>query len=262
MEEIQKAFKPNTKVVYLETPGNPTNKISDIAAISKIAHEHHALVVVDNTFNSPYFQKPLKLGADMVVHSATKYIGGHSDVVGGVLITTTDEQTKAVLNWRKVAGSIMGPFDAFLLTRGMKTLNIRMEAIQSNALEVAEWLEKRPEIEKVYHPGLKSFGHMHEVAEKQMSGYGGTFSFTMKGGFEAAKRLLEEVKLMTVCVSLGSVDTMIQHPASMTHASVPEDLMKKQGLTKNMIRVSIGIESAKDIIADFAQAFDNLNKAK
>lgn len=261
ISDIEKNFKPTTKIIYLETPANPTNKISDIPAIAEFAHKHGAMVVVDNTFSSPYFQKPLKLGADIVVHSSTKYINGHSDVVGGVLVASTKDQMAKVLEWRKVTGGIMGPMDAFLSLRGLKTLPIRMEKIQKSALEVAQYLEKRPEVEKVLHPGLPSFPQ-HELASKIMTGYGGTFSFTMKGGFEAAKRLLEEVKFMTVCVSLGAIDTMIQHPASMTHACVPEHLMIKQGLTRNMIRISIGIEDTKDIIADFDQAFEAMKKAK
>lgn len=253
LEEVEKAFKPNTKVVYIETPGNPTNKLCDIPEIAKMTHERGAILVVDNTFCSPYFQKPLKLGADIVVASCTKYLNGHSDSISGILVASKPEQLTVIREWRKVSGSLMSPFDAFLVARGLKTLPLRMDRIQSTALKVAEWLEQQPCVERVNHPGLKSFPQ-YELGKKLMTGYSGTFSFEMKGGYDAAKTLLKNVKLMTVCVSLGAPDTLIQHPASMTHACVPEHLMRKQGLTPGMIRISIGLEDPKDLIADFEQA--------
>ncbi|KAH7824722.1 Methionine gamma-lyase 1 [Monocercomonoides exilis] len=261
MDAIKSAWKPNTKMIYLETPANPTNKISDIGEIAKFAHERNALVVVDGTFSSPYFLKPLKLGADMALHSVTKYISGHGDVVAGVLTVTTEDQAKICRGWRKVTGGLLGPQDAFLVLRGIRTLQIRMERIQQTALTLAKWLHDHPAIEKVNHPGLEDFPG-HDIAMKQMSGVGGTFSFTMRGGYEAAKRLLEEVKICTVCVSLGSVDTLIEHPASMTHACVPEELMIKQGLTKNMVRISVGLENVEDLKADLAQALEKCEKPK
>lgn len=259
LKEIAQAFKQNTKIVYVETPANPTGRLCDLPAVAQLAHEHGALLVVDNTFSTPYFQKPLKLGADIVLHSCTKYLNGHSDSLSGIVVTSTTEQAMKMREWRKVTGSLMSPFDAFLLNRGIETLPIRMDRIQQNALAVAEWLEDRPEVLRVNHPGLKSFPQ-YELGKKIMKGYSGCFSFELKDGFEAAKKLLDHVKVMTLCVSLGAPDTLIQHPASMTHACVPPDLMKQQGLTTGMIRISVGLESVSDILADFQQAFEAIKQ--
>ncbi|KAH7826332.1 Methionine gamma-lyase 2 [Monocercomonoides exilis] len=257
IENVKAAFKPNTKLVFLETPANPTGKLSDVEAISEIAHGHHALVAVDATFSSPYNFQPLLHGADLVAHSLTKYINGHGDVVGGVVTCKTPEIATAVRNWRKDTGSILGPFDAWLVIRGLRTLPVRMERHNKNAKAVAEFLRSRPEVSKVMYPGFEDFPH-HDVAVKQMREgcYGSTFSFCMKGGYDAAKKLLENLHLCTVAVSLGNTDTLIEHPASMTHASVPEELMKKQGLTKDLIRISVGLENVDEIIDDLKHGLE------
>eukprot|EP01105_Mastigella_eilhardi_P007420 TRINITY_DN18872_c0_g1_i1.p1 TRINITY_DN18872_c0_g1~~TRINITY_DN18872_c0_g1_i1.p1 ORF type:complete len:400 (-),score=120.90 TRINITY_DN18872_c0_g1_i1:51-1250(-) len=252
---VEAAVKPNTKLMYFETPANPTIKITDIAAVCAVARKHNILVAVDSTFASPIFQRPLSLGADIVLHSLTKYINGHGDVVGGVVITKTKENGKLVQKYRQDTGGILGPFDAFLVLRGMRTLALRMERHNTNAIAVAEFLNKHPKVSNVMHPCLPDFPG-HEVAVRQMSGYGGTFSFCLKDGFEAAKKLIEGCKLCSLAVSLGTCDTLIEHPASMTHASVPEELMKKQGLTRDLVRIAVGLEDVKDIIADLTQALD------
>ncbi|KAH3756307.1 methionine gamma-lyase [Pelomyxa schiedti] len=253
LEAVRAAVKPTTKVIYLETPANPTNKISDIAGVVAIAKGCGAIVVVDNTFSSPIFQKPIVLGADLALHSLTKYINGHGDVVGGVVITKTKEQGRLVQKYRQDTGGILGPMDAFLVLRGMRTLAIRMEKHCVNGLAVAKFLQSHPKIETVLHPGLEG-AQGYELGRRQMTGYGGTFSFLVRGGFEPAKKLIESCKLCTLAVSLGTVDTLIEHPASMTHASVPEELMRKQGLTRNLVRISVGLEDPADIIADLTQA--------
>ncbi|ELP86431.1 methionine gamma-lyase, putative [Entamoeba invadens IP1] len=252
VENVKKAWKENTKMVYLETPANPTNKISDIEAIAAYCHEHGARLVVDGTFTSPVFMKPLDLGADISLHSCTKYINGHGDVVAGVSSTKTKADILTIKAYRKDAGSLMSPMDAFLCVRGMKTLPLRMKVHHENGLKVAQFLENHPKIVKVNHPGLESFPG-HKLAMKQMTGFGSTFSFEMKT-FEAAKTLMEHVKVCTLAVSLGCVDTLIEHPASMTHAAVPENIMRQQGITPEMVRISIGIENPDDIIADLEQA--------
>lgn len=248
---------PNTKLVYLESPANPTNKLSDIRAIAEMSHRAGAITVVDNTFMTPVFQQPLKLGADVVLHSLTKYLNGHGDVVGGVVVCKTAEHAQRVRNFRKDTGGILAPFDSWLVLRGLRTLKVRMEQLNKNGLVVAQFLHSHPKISKVMHPGLPDFPG-HELALRQMKGFGSTFSFLMKDGYEAAKGLLERVHICSVGVSLGGVDTLIEHPASMTHASVPEALMAKQGLTRNLVRISVGLEDPADIIADLKQALDQL----
>ena len=252
LEKVIAVWKENTKMIYLETPANPTCKISDIRGIAEFAHEKGARMVVDGTFTTPIFMRPLELGADIVVHSITKYINGHGDVVGGVSTAKTADDINQIKAFRKDFGSLMSPMDAFLCLRGVKTLPMRMKQHMENGLAVAKYLEKHEKIVKVNHPGLESFA-AHELAMKQMYGFGSTFSFEMKS-FEAAKTLMEKVKLCTLAVSLGCVDTLIEHPASMTHAAVPEDLMRKQGITPEMVRISVGVEVVDDIIADLEQA--------
>ena len=254
VEEVKKAWKENTKMVYIETPANPTCKISDICSIAQICKEKKAKLVVDATFTSPYFIKPLELGADISLHSITKYMNGHGDVVGGVSSCKTIEDYKLMKLYRQVNGSLMAPMDAFLCIRGLKTLPLRMEKHMENGIKVAKFLEKHPKVKKVNHPWLESF-RGHEIAIKQMKGCGSTFSFEMKS-FEAAKNLLENLKVCSLAVSLGTLDTLIEHPASMTHACVPEELMKKQGLTRELVRISIGLENVDDIIADLKQGLD------
>ena len=252
LEAVKASFKPNTKVVFLETPANPTCRISDIQAVSDLAHERGAIVVVDGTFATPRFQQPLALGADVSLHSTTKYINGHGDVVGGVA-SARSELAEIIRKFRTDTGACPGPLDAFLNLRGVRTLGIRMERHDKVAMEVAEYLDSHPKVSKVLFHGLPN-DPGHELAKKQMSGFGSTFSFEMAGGFDAARGLLKRIKLMTLAVSLGTVDTLIQHPASMTHASVPPEVMKQQGLTPEMVRIHVGLEDAKDLIADLDQA--------
>jgi len=253
LDAVKKNIRSNTKVVFLETPANPTCRISDIKAISEIAHEVGAIVVVDGTFATPRFQQPLVLGADVSLHSTTKYINGHGDVVGGVA-TASSELAAIIRKFRTDTGACLGPQDAFLNLRGLRTLGIRMERHDQNAMILAEYLDKHPKVSRVYFHGLPN-DPGHEIAKKQMSGFGSTFSFDMAGGYDAAKSLLKGIEMMTLAVSLGSVDTLIQHPASMTHASVPPEVMKQQGLTPEMVRVHVGMEEADDLIADFDKAF-------
>jgi len=253
---VKAAVKPGkTKIVYIETPGNPLTNISDIHACAEIAHAVGAILVVDNTFASPIFQRPLDLGADISLHSVTKYLNGHGDVVGGVVICKTKELGAIVKKYRQDCGAIMGPFDAFLVTRGIRTLALRMEKHNANALAVAKFLQAHPKVAEVTYPGLES-NPGHKLATQQMRGFGGTFSFIMKGGFEAAKRTIEHCKFCTLAVSLGCADTLIEHPASMTHAGVPPALMKEQGLCPELIRISVGIEDVEDIIEDLRQALE------
>ena len=253
-QAVLDAIKPNTKLIYFEGCANPTGMVTDIALMAEIAHERGAKVIVDATFSTPIFLCPLDLGADIVVHSVTKYINGHGDVVGGVATAKTAEDLANIQALRKDAGSLMAPMDAFLCTRGMRTLPVRMKIHSENGLKVAQFLEQHEKVKKVYHPGLESFDG-HAVAKKQQTGYGSTFSFEMQS-FEAAKKLMESVKLCTLAVSLGCIDTLIEHPASMTHAAVPEHAMREQGITPEMVRISVGIEEADDIIADLKQALE------
>ena len=254
VDEVKKSWKDNTKMVYLESPANPTCKISDICSISTLCKEKGAKLVVDGTFTTPYFIKPLELGADISLHSITKYMNGHGDVIGGVSTCKNKEDLDQMKMFRKDFGSLMAPMDAFLCIRGLKTLPIRMNIHMENGIKVARFLEKHPKIKKVYHPWLDSFLG-HEMAIKQMKGCGSTFSFEMNS-FEAAKKLMECLKICTLAVSLGTLDTLIEHPASMTHAAVPEELMRKQGITPELVRISVGIENVDDIIADLEQALD------
>ncbi|MGZ4112138.1 MAG: trans-sulfuration enzyme family protein, partial [Tumebacillaceae bacterium] len=250
-QKVKEAIKPNTKVIYLETPANPTMKMADIQAISELTKGTDIKVVVDNTFMTPYYQRPIDLGAHVSIHSATKYIGGHGDVVGGVAVGYRDI-INGVFKDLKEIGPIMGPFDAFLLLRGVKTLSLRMERHNSNALKVAEFLENHPEVTAVHYPGLKSHPQ-HELALRQMSGFGGTLSFEVKT-FEKGKAIMNNVKLAHLAVSLGDVHTLIQHPASMTHAIMPKAEREAVGITDGLIRLSVGIEDVEDIIADLDQA--------
>jgi len=253
LEAVKKAIQPNTKVVYIETPANPTMRLSDIRAIAEIAHQNGAKVVVDNTFMTPYYQLPLQLGADVVVHSATKYINGHGDVVAGLAISTKELMDEIRMTTLKDIGGIISPFNAWLLLRGLKTLAVRMDRHNSNGMAVAKFLEAHPAVEKVYFPGLESFAQ-HELAKKQMTGFGGIMSFELKGGYEAGVRLMNGVKMCHLAVSLGDVDTLIQHPASMTHSVVPEEQRQIANITPGLVRVAVGLEDVEDIIADLNQA--------
>ncbi|MFB3764772.1 MAG: PLP-dependent aspartate aminotransferase family protein [Methanotrichaceae archaeon] len=256
MEEVKAAFRPNTRVVFLESPANPTMAICDIQEISKIAGEAGAISVVDNTFASPYFQRPLQLGANAVVESCTKYIGGHSDLLGGVVVGSKD-LIKGIIRAASILGGAMGSHEAWLCIRGLKTLHLRMERHAKNAMLLAQFLEGHPKVETVKYPGLTSHPQ-HEIAKRQMSGFGGMLSFEVKGGVEAGRRLMNCVELCTISVSLGSTDTLIQHPASMTHANVPKDMRVRAGITDSLVRISVGIEDAEDIIADLDQALEKV----
>lgn len=252
-ERVAAAIRPNTRLLLFETPANPTMKLADIAALSDLAHQHGITVVVDNTFMSPYLQRPLALGADVVIHSATKYIGGHGDVIAGIAVGAKRFIDEVRLTTLKNVGGIISPFDAWLLLRGLKTLHVRMERHSENALKVARFLEQHPMVEKVYYPGLPSFAQ-HELAKRQMDGFGGVLSFEVRGGVEAGQRMMNAVRLCQVAVSLGDADTLIQHPASMTHSPVPPEERLKAGITDGLVRLSVGLEEPADLIADLDQA--------
>lgn len=258
-ENFEKALTSSTKMVWLETPTNPTLKLVDIEAISKIAKKKNVMVVVDNTFMSPFFQRPLELGADIVVHSATKYIGGHSDVVGGVAVTSDEKIAERMAFLSNSMGGIAGPFDSFMCLRSLKTLGVRMEAHQKNAIRVAEYLQSHKMVDKVLYPGLPSHPQ-HELAKKQMSGYGGMITFWIKGGLSSAQKFLENVKVFALAESLGGVESLIEHPAIMTHASVPVEVRKTLGIDDSLVRLSVGIESVEDLIWDLDQAFQIAGK--
>ncbi|HEY9087298.1 MAG TPA: PLP-dependent aspartate aminotransferase family protein [Anaerolineaceae bacterium] len=254
--EAALAANPTARLLYGETPSNPAMELVDLSAISELAHRYGAWVAVDNTFASPYCQRPLTLGCDIVVHSTTKYLSGHGDVVGGVVISNhVDWVKKDLYAVLKMLGGVPSPFDCWLVTLGLKTFELRMRQHCANAMRVAEYLQSRPEVETVYYPGLKNFPD-HELASRQMLDYGGMISFELKGGLEAGKALLNNVRLMTLAVSLGNLDTLIQHPASMTHAGVDRATRLATGLTDGLIRLSVGVENVEDLIADFEQAFE------
>lgn len=257
IESVKKAIKPNTKVLYIETPANPTIQLTDLKACAELAHENNIVMVVDNTFCSPYLQKPLDLGADVVFHSITKFINGHADIVGGVIVSKTEELHKKIRDLMVNMGCNMDPHQAFMVIRGVKTLSVRIDKAQESAMKVAEFLEKHPKVEWIKYPGLASHPQ-HELAKKQMSGFGSMLSFGLKGGLEAGRILMDNVKLALLAVSLGGVETLIQHPASMTHAGVPKESRIKAGVTDGLVRLSIGIEDLEDIIEDLSQALDKM----
>ncbi len=259
LEAVKKAMKPNTRVVYLETPANPNLKIVDIAEVAKIAHTNpNTKVVVDNTFATPYNQKPLSLGADIVVHSATKYINGHGDVIAGFAVGSKEmiDQIRLV-GIKDMTGSVLGPQEAYYIIRGMKTFEIRMQRHCENAMKVARFLEAHPKVEKVYYPGLESH-EGHEIAKKQMRSYGAMISFELKGGFEAGKTLLNNLEVCQLAVSLGDPDTLIQHPASMTHSPYSKEEREAAGITDGLVRLSVGLENVEDIIADLEQGLTKI----
>ncbi|BEO96639.1 methionine gamma-lyase [Fusobacterium nucleatum] len=259
LDEVKNAMKENTRVVYLETPANPNLKIVDLEALSKLAHTNpNTLVIVDNTFATPYMQKPLKLGADIVVHSVTKYINGHGDVIAGLVITNKElaDQIRFV-GLKDMTGAVLGPQDAYYIIRGMKTFEIRMERHCKNAKKVVEFLNKHPKIERVYYPGLETHPG-HEIAKKQMKDFGAMISFELKGGFEAGKTLLNNLKLCSLAVSLGDTETLIQHPASMTHSPYTKEEREAAGITDGLVRLSVGLENIEDIIADLEQGLEKI----
>ena len=259
LDEVKNAMKENTRVVYLETPANPNLKIVDIEALAKLAHTNpNTLVIVDNTFATPYMQKPLTLGADIVVHSVTKYINGHGDVIAGLVITNKElaDQIRFV-GLKDMTGAVLGPQDAYYIIRGMKTFEIRMERHCKNAKKVVEFLNKHPKIERVYYPGLETHPG-HEIAKKQMKDFGAMISFELKGGFEAGKTLLNNLKLCSLAVSLGDTETLIQHPASMTHSPYTKEEREAAGITDGLVRLSVGLENVEDIIADLEQGLEKI----
>ncbi|OEF99184.1 methionine gamma-lyase [Vulcanibacillus modesticaldus] len=253
-EEIKKYIRPNTKMIYIETPTNPTMKLVDLEKVAKLSKELGTISVVDNTVMSPYLQRPIDLGIDIVLHSATKYIGGHGDVIAGLVVGRKETMKTIKMAALKNVGSVMSPFDAWLLLRGLKTLSVRLDRHSENAMRIAEYLEQHPKVEKIYYPGLASFPQ-YELAKKQMKAPGGLLSFEVKGGLQAGIDLLNNVKICKLAVSLGDIDTLIQHPASMTHSTVPIEERLKMGITDGLVRLSVGLEDANDIIADLEQAF-------
>lgn len=250
---FEAAIKPNTKMVWIETPTNPMLKIVDIGAIAEIAHRHDILVVVDNTFASPMLQRPIELGAQVVIHSATKYLNGHSDMVGGIAVAKDEALGDRLAFLQNSAGGVQGPFDSFLALRGLKTLPLRMRAHNENAQVLAEWLEHHPAIDKVLYPGLKSHAQ-HALAMRQMSGGGGIVSILLKGGFEAARKLCENTHLFALAESLGGVESLINHPARMTHASVPVERRQALGIVDGLVRLSVGVEHVGDLRNDLDRA--------
>ncbi len=249
---LESAFKPNTKMVFVETPTNPVMSVTDLQAVSDLAHAHGAKVVCDNTFMSPYFQRPIEFGCDIVVHSTTKYLNGHSDSVGGFVALNDEEDAEWIGFVQNGIGAILSPFDSFLVLRGTKTLAVRMEAHDKNGRIVANFLSEHPKVEKVFYPGLVSHPQ-HELAKRQQSGFGGMVAFET-GSLDNAKKVLEGVKLCILGESLGGVESLISHPASMTHASVPKGKRDALGITDGLVRVSVGIEDVEDILADLDQA--------
>jgi len=252
--DLERAIRPNTRMVFVETPTNPLMVITDVRAVCDLAHRHNCRVVVDNTFMSPYFQRPLALGADIVVHSTTKYLNGHSDSVGGVAVLKREDDAARVQFIQNAAGAILSPFDSWLVLRGIKTLAVRMEAHNANGLAIAKYLAGRKDVHRVYYPGLANHTG-HHLAKKQMSGFGGMIAFDL-GSLDRAKRFLEAVKLCSFGESLGGVETLISHPATMTHASVPPEGRARMGITDGLVRISVGIEDVEDLIEDLQQAFE------
>ena len=258
-DEIKNALKPNTKVIYVETPGNPTLSITDIQKTAKIAHDNKAKLVVDNTFMRPALQQPLALGADIVVHSMTKFLNGHADVVGGIIVLNDEATYKEFRKVLNQMGGVIDPFNAFLVHRGLKTLAIRMQRHNENSMEIAKVLETHPKIKWVRYPGLESHPN-YTIGQKQHFGPGGMITFELKGGFDAGETLMNSVKLCQLAVSLGGVETLIQHPASMTHLSMGKEARETAGITDGLVRLSVGIENVQDIIADLKQALDKVKE--
>lgn len=257
-EQVEDAMRPETRMVWVETPTNPLLKIVDIAAVAEITHRHDAFLVVDNTFASPFFQQPLALGADVVVHSATKYLGGHSDLVMGTLVTSRDDLYPDLKFHQNSTGGTPGAFDSWLLLRGLKTLSLRMRQHECNATAIAWFLDGRPEIRRVLYPGLPSHPQ-HDLAARQMSGFGGIVTIDLDGGETAARAFLRNLRLFLTAESLGGVESLADHPAIMTHASVPVEIREEAGITGGLIRLSVGIEDEADLLADLDQALASLS---
>lgn len=253
---VEAAITDKTRMIWVETPSNPMLKLVDIEAIVNVAKDRNIIVVVDNTFATPYNQLPLALGADIVMHSATKYLNGHSDMVGGVAVVGDNEELAEKMAFlQNSVGAVAGPFDSYLALRGLKTLALRMKAHNEAAMTIAKWLEQHPEVEKVIFPGLESHPQ-HELAKRQMSGFGGMISILLKGDIDKARRFLENVEIFALAESLGGVESLIEHPAIMTHASIPKENREKLGILDNFVRISVGIEDVEDLIADLDQALN------
>ncbi len=254
LKAVEAVITPKTKMIWAETPTNPLMKLADVQGLSKIAKAHGLILVVDNTFATPWSQQPLSLGADVVMHSATKYLNGHSDVIGGALVTANADLAAQLKFLQNSVGGVMGPFDAFLANRGLKTLGVRMKAHNENALAVARWLEERKGVARVVYPGLISHPQ-HELAARQMNGrFGGMVTAIIDGDLARTRQVLERVQVFTLAESLGGVESLVNHPAIMTHASVPKELREAGGVTENLIRLSVGVEDVEDLIADLDQA--------
>ncbi len=256
VDAVRKAIRPETEVVFLETPTNPMMTITDLAACAEVAHKAKALVVVDNTFCSPYIQRPIELGADIVVHSTTKFLNGHSDSIGGAVITNSDEIGQTIGFLQNAVGAILSPFDSWLVLRGVKTLAVRMKRHEENGVATANYLRNQRKVKRVYYPGLPDHPQ-HALAKRQMNGFGSMISFEL-GSFENAKKFLDRVKLCSLAESLGGVETLISHPVSMTHGSVPEETRKRLGITPGLVRISVGIEDIEDLVADVENAFEGV----
>jgi cystathionine gamma-lyase len=253
VKAIEAAIRPQTKMIWIETPTNPLLRLADLAAIAGLAKRRKLLTVADNTFASPYVQRPIELGIDIVMHSTTKYLNGHSDIIGGCVVVNTDELGERMRFLQNAVGAIAGPFDSFLALRGLKTLALRMERHCSNALAIARWLENHAKVTQTIYPGLKSHPQ-HSLAKKQMSAFGGIVTFVVKGGLGATKRVLERTELFTLAESLGGVESLIEHPAIMTHASIPSEQRDRIGISDSLVRLSVGVEDVDDLIADLEQA--------
>ncbi|HSN14718.1 MAG TPA: cystathionine gamma-synthase [Anaeromyxobacteraceae bacterium] len=251
---VERAFRPTTRLVWIESPTNPLLKIADVAAVARLARARGAVSVVDNTFATPVFQRPLELGADLAVHSATKYLNGHSDVVGGAAMTNDDALAERLRFVQNAAGGVPSPMDCYLVLRGLKTLAVRMERHAQGAARIAAWLEDHPQVERVHYPGLASHPQ-HELARRQMRGFGGMISFVLRGGLPTARAFLEAVRVFACAESLGGVESLIEHPAIMTHASIPAEQRAALGIADGLIRVSAGIEHVEDLIADLERGF-------
>ena len=252
-ENIEAELRPNTRMLWLETPSNPLLNIVDIEMVVDIARKHNLMTVIDNTFSTPYFLRPIEFGIDLVVHSTTKYLNGHCDVVGGAVVTTTDELTERVQFMLNALGTCASPFDCWLVLRGIETLPLRMKRHEENAFAVVNYLNGHPAVDKVFYPGLDSHPG-HAIAKRQMKGYGGVVSFELTGGVEAANSLLRGLKIFALAESLGGAASLAEHPATMSHASMPEDFRQKVGITDRLVRLSVGLENADDLIDDLSQA--------
>ncbi len=250
---LKAALKPNTRMIWAETPTNPMLKLVDLAKLSAFAKKHGLILVVDNTFCSPMLQRPIEYGADLVLHSATKYLNGHSDMVGGIVVAANDDMAERMGFLQNSVGAVSGPFDSFLAMRGLKTLHLRMKAHCESALDIARWLEKHAAIERVIYPGLKSHPQ-HALARRQMDGFGGIISAEVKGGIRAARKMLERCEIFALAESLGGVESLIEHPGIMTHASIPPATRKRLGISDGLIRLSVGVEDVEDLRSELANA--------